>query len=288
MPVQVDFDLTKQASIRRAGTAVKTLSSLLSGTTAIVLASAGMAEAATDGAVSSLEVVNFAMVIGAISAAMISAIWLIRERGKIDAENAVLRTSLADANAHVARYHSLVVDRDRRIIIWEGVGLPAEFLGSLPAETGAPQSTADFLAFGRWMDARSATNLQQGIDQLRSSAERFDLVLETIRGHVIEAQGRVSGGRAFVRFVALSNVRAELASLKAQRDRLVASLDIMQTLFDVLEMPVWLRDPDGTLNWVNTAYVRAVEGADRADVLDRKSTRLNSSHITRSRMPSSA
>jgi hypothetical protein len=31
--------------------------------------------------VSTLEVVNFAMVIGAISAAMISAIWLIRERG---------------------------------------------------------------------------------------------------------------------------------------------------------------------------------------------------------------
>jgi hypothetical protein len=41
--------------------------------------------------VSTLEVVNFAMVIGAISAAMISAIWLIRERGKIDAENTELR-----------------------------------------------------------------------------------------------------------------------------------------------------------------------------------------------------
>lgn len=268
--MQIDLDVVKQTGDRRAGAVLKALRSLLAGTTAIVFSSANTVEASTGGSISSLEVVNFAMVIGAISAAMISAIWLIRERGKIDAENAVLRTSLADANAHVARYHSLVVDRDRRIIIWEGVGLPAEFLGSLPAETGAPQSTAEFLAFGRWLDTRSATDLQQAIDQLRSSAERFDLVLETVRGYVIEAQGRVSGGRAFVRFVALSNVRAELASLKAQRDRLVASLDIMQTLFDVLDMPVWLRDPDGTLNWVNTAYVRAVEGADLADVLDRK------------------
>lgn len=286
--MQVDLDVMKQAGNRRAGTVLKALLSVLSGTTAIVLASAGTAQAATGVAVSSLEVVNFAMVIGAISAAMISAIWLIRERGKIDAENAVLRTSLADANAHVARYHSLVVDRDRRIIIWEGVGLPAEFLGSLPAETGAPQSTGEFLAFGRWMDARSATDLQQGIDQLRSSAERFDLVLETVRGHVIEAQGRVSGGRAFVRFVALSNVRAELASLKAQRDRLVASLDIMQTLFDVLDMPVWLRDPDGTLNWVNTAYVRAVEGADLPDVLERKLELLGTSTRERVRVATTA
>ena len=31
-----------------------------------------------------------------------------------------------------------------------------------------------------------------------------------------------------------------------------------------------------------------IAGVDRIDVLDRKSTRLNSSHITRSRMPSSA
>ncbi|WP_110032892.1 PAS domain-containing sensor histidine kinase [Hoeflea marina] len=260
----------KQVKTPRARIASKSLRSLLAGTTALVTASAGAAEAASEFSVSSLEVVNFAMVIGAISAAMISAIWLIRERGKIDAENAVLRSSLADANAHVARYHALVVDRDRRIIIWEGVGLPAEFLGNLPAETGAPQSTADFLAFGRWLDARSAAGLQQAIDQLRSSAERFDLVLETVRGHVIEAQGRVSGGRAFVRFVALSNVRAELASLKAERARLVASLDIVQTLFDVLDMPVWLRDPDGNLNWVNSAYVQAVEGADLHDVLDRK------------------
>jgi hypothetical protein len=47
----------------------------------------GLCSEPTGFEISSLEVVNFAMVIGAISAAMISAIWLIRERAKIDAEN---------------------------------------------------------------------------------------------------------------------------------------------------------------------------------------------------------
>jgi hypothetical protein len=98
---------------------------------------------------------------------------------------------------------------------------------------------------------------------------RFDLIVETVRGHVIEAQGRVSGGRAFVRFVALSNVRAELAELKTERDRLLTSLDTFQALLDVIDMPVWLRGPDSKLLWVNNAYVRAVEGEDRHDALER-------------------
>jgi signal transduction histidine kinase len=236
----------------------------------LTASSALAAETPAAFSLSSLEIINFAMVIGAISAAMISAIWLIRERGKIDAENAELRSSLADANARLSRYQSLIVDKDRRIVVWDGVGLPAEVLGNLPAETGAPAAIAEFLAFGRWLDARSAVALEQGIDRLRAQAESFDLVLETTRGHVMEAQGRVAGGRAFVRFVALSNLRADLAGLKTERDKLVASLDMLQNLLDVIDMPVWLRDGSGALSWVNEAYVHAVEAEDRQDALDRK------------------
>ncbi|OCW56138.1 alkaline phosphatase [Hoeflea olei] len=219
--------------------------------------------------VSSLEVINFAMVIGAISAAMISAIWLIRERAKIDLENAGLRTALADVNAKLSRHQALIVDRDRRIVVWDGVGLPAEMLGNLAPETGAPDKLSDFLAFGRWLEPRSAASIDDAIDRLRAQAESFDLIVETTRGHVIEAQGRVSGGRAFVRFLTLSNVRAELAELQTERERLLSTLDTFQSLFDVIDMPVWLRSPDGRLLWVNNAYARAVEGEDRESVLNR-------------------
>ena len=63
---------------------------------------------------------NFALVIGAVSAAMISAIWLIRERGKISLDNAQLRTALSDANTELARYQALIVERDRAYVIWDG------------------------------------------------------------------------------------------------------------------------------------------------------------------------
>ena len=247
---------------------------LLTGTALVsggLCAFAGQALAQSSGRVSlsTLEVVNFAMVIGAISAAMISAIWLIRERGKIDNENVGLRAALADTNAKLSRYQALIVDRDRQIVVWDGVGMPAEVLGNLSPETGAPQKPSEFLAFGRWLEPRSAAGLDEAVDTLRTQAAHFDLILETVRGHVIEAQGRVSGGRAFVRFVALSNVRAELATLKSERDRLLASLDTFQALLDVIDMPVWLRGVDSQLLWVNNAYVDAVEGSDRQEVIDR-------------------
>lgn len=278
MPVNTDslgrkghFEL-RQTAIRGLGRLrrkVLTGTALLSGG---LLASAlpALAQASGDsGSLSSLEVVNFAMVIGAISAAMISAIWLIRERGKIDLENVGLRAALADANAKISRHEALIVDRDRQIVVWDGVGLPAEVLGQLSAETGAPQKQSDFLAFGRWLEPRSAAGLDEAIDRLRAHAERFDMIVETTRSHVIEAQGRVSGGRAFVRFVTLSGVRAELAELTTERDRLLTSLDTFQALLDVIDMPVWLRGPDSRLVWVNNAYAQAVEGEDRQDVLTR-------------------
>jgi signal transduction histidine kinase len=250
---------------------------------AAVTGSAGAAQGA-ELSLSTFDVVNFAMVIGAVSAAMISAIWLIRERGRTDAENRELRASLADANARVARYQSLIIDRNRRIIVWEGVGLPAEILGTLPPELGAPDEMNEFLAFDRWLSPSSARMLTTCSERLRSSAERFDLTIETLSGEVLEAQGRVAGGRAFVRLVALSNLRAELAELRTERDRLLTSLDLFQNMLDVIDMPVWLRDSEGQLRWVNEAYAEAVEGTDRQDAIARKLELLGTATRERIRM----
>lgn len=212
----------------------------------------------------SSEVVTFSVLIGVISAAMISAIWLIRQRGNIEAENRELRSELSDANQRISRFQALIADKNRRIVIWDGLAERPEFLGQLPVETGAPQDDRDFLAFGRWIKPQSASQLEKAIETLRAHAQSFDLVLETQRNEVLEAQGRVSGGQAFVRFVALNNLRAELAELRLERDRLHASLSTFRTLLDAIDLPVWLRSPDGKLEWVNEAYAEAVEARSPA------------------------
>jgi len=239
------------------------LAQIFAGGTAIsALARPVMAQVESEAAASahlftSSQVIGVSVVIGVISAALLSTLWSVRQRGNIETESREMRTALSDAQQRISQYQALIADKNRRIVIWDGNERP-ELLGQLPAETGAPQDN-EFLAFGLWLKPRSASELDRAIDRLREAAQSFDMVVETNRDEILEAQGRVSGGRAFVRFVALNNLRAELAELKIERDRLMSSISAFQNLLDAIDLPAWQRDTDGRLTWVNQAYGDAVE-----------------------------
>jgi signal transduction histidine kinase len=218
--------------------------------------------AAADRSIAGLSTSGFAgisVLIGVVSAAFISAAWQIKRRGGAEAENREVRAALSEASRKISSYEALIADKNRRIVIWDGLSGQTEIIGQLPAETGAPLPERDFMAFGKWLSPRSAGDLEKAIDRLRSDAVKFDLVIETQREEAIEAQGRVSGGRAFIRFVALNNLRAELAELQIERDRLASTIASFQALLDAVDMPVWRRNREGRLAWVNGAYTHAVE-----------------------------
>ena len=217
---------------------------------------------------SSAEMIGFSIIIGLLSASLFSALWLVRQKGRIEAESEDMRSALADAQQQISRFETLIADKNRRIVLWDGRSGKAEFLGQLPVETGAPQTDGDFLAFGRWLKPASAMELERCIEGLRFDAKTFDLVIETQRGEVLEVQGRLSGGRAFARFVALNNLRAELAELKIEKTRLQSSILAFEALLNSIEQPVWRRDRDGRLSWVNQAYGEAVEASSPDAVTD--------------------
>ena len=201
----------------------------------------------------------FAVLAGVLSAAFISSVWSLRRRNNVEAENREVRAALSEASQKISSYEALIADKNRRIVIWDSLSGQTEVMGQLPNETGAPSSDSDFLAFGKWLSPRSAAELEKALDSLRSNTQPFDLVIETHRGEAIEAQGRVSGARAFVRFVALNSLRAELAELQIERDRLSSTISSFQALLDTIDLPVWQRNNDGALTWVNEAYCNAVE-----------------------------
>lgn len=214
------------------------------------------------------EILYFSMIIGAISATMISAIWLIRERSKVEAENVQLRAQLRQAQSINGRYQSLLSDSDQKIVIWEDQGSSAECLGNLPADLNLPTSNEQFLDFHSWMELQSAEHLQDRLEKLKSNAARFDLIVETNRGKHLEVQGRVFGPNAFIRLVPLLDIRSEKAELTTERNRLFNALETFQNLLDIIEMPVWMRSPDGKLVWVNEAFADATEAKNRQDALD--------------------
>lgn len=242
--------------------------SLLATSAAVIPGSAFAAGSEKLRLLSSSNIMGLSAAAGLISVSLIAAFTFMRKRNVIEHENRQIRNALSDAQSRISRYEALIADKNRRILVWDGLTEQPEILGLLPPETGAPINELEFLAFGRWLKPRSAGDLEKAIEKLRASATSFDMVIETAREEILEAQGRVSGGRAFVRFVALNNLRAELAELQIERDTLQSSIRTFQSLLDAVDMPSWQRDVNGTLAWVNEAYTEVVSANTPKAVVD--------------------
>ena len=205
------------------------------------------------------EVIQFSVFAGVMGAALLSAVWLIRERGRIAAENGELRGRIADLSASLQRSEALLNLRDQRVVVWSNDSSKPELVGALPVEAGAPEERAAFLAFGRWLMPRSAAALDHAVTALREKSIPFDIVIESQAGAPLEVQGRKSAAYVILRFVSLSEAQRTQARLRLENRRLSADHDNLLGLIDALDMPFWIRSVDGQLKWVNRAYARAVE-----------------------------
>src|ERR1017187_6708599 len=58
--------------------------------------------------------------------------------------------------------------------------------------------------------------------------------------------------------------------LAARHDRLMGDVESMKTLLNSLPAPVWARNSDGQLIFVNAAYARAVDAEDASDAVERE------------------
>lgn len=231
--------------------------SALSGPLSVAAAHAAAGPGGTQ--VSTVEVMQLAVFVGVMGAALLSAVVLIRERARTSAENVELRTRVADVNAALQRSEALLNVRDQRVVVWGADNKKPDLVGSLPIESGAPDERAAFLAFGRWLMPRSAAALEHAVAALRDKGSAFDLVIESQAGAPLEVHGRKSAAHVIVRFVSLSETQRSQARLKIENQRLAVDHEAMVGLLDALKMPAWMRGEDGRLKWVNRAYAEAVE-----------------------------
>ena len=205
------------------------------------------------------EVIQLAVFVGVTGAAMLSAIWLIRERTRTAAENLELRGRIGETSTALQRTESLLNLNDQRLIVWMNDEERPEIIGTLPASTGVPGDRAALLAFGRWLSPQSAADLERALAALRDHGATFDIVIESQSGALLEAQGRRSPLSTVLRLASLSEIRKEHAQLRLEHQRVAGERDMLVGLANALAMPMWMRSHDGRLQWVNHAYAAAVE-----------------------------
>lgn len=132
---------------------------------------------------------------------------------------------------------------------------------------GVPQDYDTLLHYASWLDARSSTDLKAGLDALLEDGRPFNLLLKTKAGGHIEADARAAGSRAILRFRDVAGYRRDLVEVLDQHRHLTRDIKSSRALLNALPMPGWIRDASGKLEWVNAAYVKAVEAASAQDVI---------------------
>lgn len=184
-------------------------------------------------------------------------------------ENASLRQQLDVAQ-------SVMMAEPQALIVFEGDDAPRLVSHSLEGDAGAPKKLRNLLRFASWLERDAASDIEKRLALLKQKGEAFTVMVKTLAGAHIEAEGRASGNWLLLKFRDLAGRRLELANLIAQSRTLAEELAAKKTLFDALPMPVWFRGPDGRLQWVNRAYVSAVEGSRAEEVIAQQSELLES------------
>ena len=192
-----------------------------------------------------------------------------REARFAKAECLQLRRNLAAADA-------IIRAEPQVLIFWEqgqAVRIVAHTLTMVP---GLPENQAEILRFGHWLESTGAQSLKSGLDQLFANGRSFNIILRTLAGGTVEAEGRAAGGRAVLRLKDISGYKQELSKISDTHTSLARDVRTSRALMNTLPMPVWLRGPDGRIAWVNSAYVAAVEAQSENEVLEKQIELLES------------
>jgi PAS domain-containing protein len=190
------------------------------------------------------------------------------------------RRKRVDGERHLeALVASLRIDHDRMktflstetqiFISWTSSDGEPDIQGDLAALTEAVGAKAP-LSFNLWLSPKLAQSLDAAVHRLRLRGEGFHLMLQATNGRHIEAEGRAVIGSAVLRLRDVSSTRQELFQMASSNEAYKTEILGLRGMLDTLAQPIWLRDKDGHLNWVNEAYAFAVEATDASDVIARQ------------------
>ena len=213
------------------------------------------------------QLLVMALIAGGVALA-VSWIWHVTHTAReavraAEEQSALLRRNLLTTEA-------IIKAEPQVLVFWEhgqGLKVVTHTLTSVP---GLPDDQPELLRFGTWLEPKSAEDLKRALDLLFAEGRPLNLLIKTTAGGHLEADGRAAGARAVLRLRDVAGYKRDLVKVLEQHQQLARDIRSSRALLNALPMPVWLRGADGRLEWINAAYVKAVEATDEAQVRDRQ------------------
>ena len=185
------------------------------------------------------QLATLTLTLGLLVFSVLAVVVLLRTRRSAgDAAN-LTRDEVNALNAERDRLKALLMAEPQVLVAWgAGADVP-EILGDTDLIVpGAAQQRV--LAFGAWLDAAQAQEIERAVETLRADGRGFVMTLTTRAGNPVEAEGRAIGGSAILRLRDVGGIARELMDLKGSDERLKADLALMRGLLDSLPAPCGL------------------------------------------------
>jgi len=217
---------------------------------------------------------------GMCAFAVTAAVSLMRHRKQSAQITSSLEKEKSDLKFRVDRLEAMLNTDEQRVIVWTGNGAVPQIWGILPEKSGVPRPPAQLLAFGSWLTAKCANDLERHLDMLFRTGEAFTATLKTRSDTYVEALGRTTGGAVVLRLRDLTGERQMQAELAARNAKISGELHMLHALLDAMPAPAWQRDAEGKLTWANAAYAEAVEMTDAKRAVEAGATFLDAAART--------
>jgi len=234
----------------------------------------------TTAAINPDTMILFGALGGMCAFAVTAAVALVRHRRQAAHMNGALEKEKSDLKFQVDRLEAMLNTDEQRVIVWTGNGAMPQIWGILPEKSGVPRPPAQLLAFGSWLTAKCAGDLERHLDMLFRTGEAFTTTLKTRTGSYVEALGRTTGGAVVLRLRDLTGERQMQAELAARNAKISGELHMLHALLDAMPAPAWQRDAEGNLIWANDAYAEAVEMPDADTAVQQSASFLDAAART--------
>jgi signal transduction histidine kinase len=215
------------------------------------------------------DISDLTLTLGLVCFAVLALIVLLRTRRQAGRAEDSAHAEVMTLRGEIERLNTLLFCEPQVLVQWPAASDQADIVGdtTLIVDGDNPERV---LAFGTWLEPAAAQHMEQAVDRLRGEGRSFSMTLTTSAGRPVEAEGRAVAGRAVLRLRDVSGIERELVDLASRHDRMMSEVNTMTALLNALPAPVWARNAEGKLVFVNAAYARAVEAADPAEAVTRE------------------
>ncbi|HXK53326.1 MAG TPA: ATP-binding protein [Hyphomicrobiales bacterium] len=190
------------------------------------------------------------------AAALLLAFGLISARRSAARLLAGQQSQFIALQADIDRAEGLLEAQGQLSIVYGPGGISLH--GSLAGIENLPREASAIANFRAWIEPATAAALEQALARLRAGGEGFATMIRTSDGERLEALGRTAGGLPVLILRAISADRLEQMRLHERLAALESEAAGLRDLLDSVPAPAWIRDENGTLRWVNSAYARAL------------------------------